>query len=207
MRLWRPSSHAWGHFFWAALACLWAGGISGGMLLLARHDGAQGQPATAPQHWPADSQIRPDGEHPTLILFAHPRCPCTRASLGELERLVARRPDGATCWVVYFEPSDADQDWKSTDFTGAASAIPGVHIIRDVDGREARRFGARTSGQTLLYDVDGTLQFSGGVTFARGHAGDNDGRTTIETLLAGEAPQLSQTPVFGCPILVNTDPK
>ena len=207
MRFWWRSSHTRGHFVWTALACLWAGGIAGGMLMLARHDGLPGRAAHAPEHWPSDSQIPLDDQRPTLIMFAHPRCPCTRASLGELERLVARRPDGATCWVVYFEPPDADQDWEASDFPAAASAIPGVHVIRDVDGREARRFGATTSGQTLLYDSDGTLRFAGGMTFARGHAGDNDGRASIESLLADGASEVSQTPVFGCPILVPGDPK
>lgn len=202
MRFWRRNSHTRGQFWWTALACLWAGGIAGGMLLLARHDGLPGQPASAPEHWPSDSQIPFDGQRATLIMFAHPRCPCTRASLGELEKLVARRPDDATCWVVYFEPPDADGNWEATDFPATASAIPGVHVIRDVDGREARRFGARTSGQTLLYDSGGTLRFSGGMTFARGHAGDNDGRASIESLLAEGVPHLNQTPVFGCPILV-----
>jgi hypothetical protein len=207
MRFWRRNSPAREHFVWTALACLWAGGIAGGMYLMARHDGVPGQSASAPEHWPSDSQIPLDDQRPTLIMFAHPRCPCTRASLGELERLVARRPDGATCWVVYFEPPDADQSWQAKDYPAAASAIPGVHILRDVDGREARRFGARTSGQTLLYDSDGTLRFAGGMTFARGHAGDNDGRASIESLLADGASEVSQTPVFGCPILVPGDPQ
>ncbi len=207
MRSWRQKSQARWRFMWTALACLWAVGIGGGMFLLARHDGSPGGAARAPEHWPSDSQISRDGRRPTLIMFAHPRCPCTRASLGELEKLVARRPDGATCWVVYFEPTDADREWQTTDFPAAASVIPGVHVIRDVDGREARRFGAQTSGQTLLYDSGGTLRFSGGMTFARGHAGDNDGRASIESLLANGASEVSQTPVFGCPILVPGDPK
>jgi hypothetical protein len=207
MRIWRRNSHARGHLVWTALACFWAGGIGAGMYLLARHDGSPGQTASAPEHWPSGSQITRDDQRSTLIMFAHPRCPCTRASLGELEKLVARRPDGATCWVVYFEPPNADRDWDAVDFPGTANTIPGVHLFRDVDGREARRFGAQTSGQTLLYDSGGTLRFSGGMTFARGHAGDNDGRASIESLLAGEVPHLSQTPVFGCPILASGDPQ
>ena len=38
-----------------------------------------------------------------------------------------------------------------------------------------QRFGAETSGQTLLYDRDGRLLFSGGTTGSRGHDGDNAG--------------------------------
>ena len=52
-------------------------------------------------------------------------------------------------------------------------------MLRDDDGAEARRFGAETSGQTLLYDARGALAFSGGITGARGHAGDNAGRASL----------------------------
>ena len=47
----------------------------------------------------------------------------------------------------------------------------------------------------------GDLLFSGGITFARGHAGDNAGRTAIEACAAGQSPGYRQTPVFGCPII------
>ena len=56
-------------------------------------------------------------------------------------------------------------------------------MLRDDDGAEARRFGAETSGQTLLYDEHGALLFSGGITGARGHAGDNAGRASLVALL------------------------
>src|SRR5262245_47226030 len=38
-------------------------------------------------HWPAGAQIRLAGDRPTILFFMHPKCPCTRASLAELERL------------------------------------------------------------------------------------------------------------------------
>jgi hypothetical protein len=48
--------------------------------------------------------------------------------------------------------------------------------------------------------------FSGGITDARGHAGDNDGRDAVEAYLTGGVPGCTQTPVFGCPIAVGTTP-
>ncbi len=56
-------------------------------------------------------------------------------------------------------------------------------MLRDDDGAEAKRFGAETSGQTLLYDERGTLAFSGGITGSRGHAGDNAGRASLLALI------------------------
>jgi hypothetical protein len=82
-----------------------------------------------------------------------------------------------------------------------AAAIPGVHPIEDIDGGEIRKFGAATSGQVLLYDASGRLQFNGGITASRGHAGDNDGRDAVASLLrSGRAP-LHTAFVFGCSLL------
>jgi hypothetical protein len=77
-----------------------------------------------------------------------------------------------------------------------AAAVPGVRVVRD-DGAEAWRFGARVSGQVMVYDHAGRLQFSGGITGARGHEGDNAGRDAIEALLAGR-PHAASAFVFGC---------
>ncbi len=67
--------------------------------------------------------------------------------------------------------------------------------MRDADGREARHFGAATSGQTLLYDERGTLVFSGGITGARAHAGDNVGRQSLVALLNREPPAHAAAPM------------
>src|SRR5436190_6315 len=80
-------------------------------------------------------------------------------------------------------------------------AIPGVTVRADVDGEAARRFGAATSGQALLYTADGRLLFSGGITESRGHEGDNAGRSAIAALVLGAEPtKLATSPVYGCPL-------
>lgn len=198
---------AHGSGLWIAAACLWGSGILGGMIALAWHDASPGIVEPAPTHWPTGSQIALADHSATLIMFAHPHCPCTRASLGELEKLVAHREGLADCWVVFLRPSDVSQDWEATDLIATAKAIPGVRVLSDLDGAEARRFHVLTSGHTLLYGSDGGLLFSGGMTVARGHAGDNDGRSSLESLLVHSMPLARQTPVFGCPIRVPDEPE
>src|SRR5205823_6234038 len=83
----------------------------------------------------------------------------------------------------FYRPQNAPSDWERTDLYRQAAAIPGVTICRDEEGAEARYFHAATSGQTLLYDEAGRLLFSGGITAARGHEGDNDGQQTLIALL------------------------
>jgi hypothetical protein len=75
-----------------------------------------------------------------------------------------------------------------------------VTVVRDDDGRHAKQFGAATSGQTLLYDQDGALVFSGGITGARAHAGDNLGRQSLVALLNRQPAARTGTSVFGCPL-------
>jgi hypothetical protein len=71
----------------------------------------------------------------------------------------------------------------------------------DPDGAEAKRFGAETSGFVVLYNPAGRLLFRGGITIARGHAGNNPGANAIVALVNGEPPATRQTPVFGCGLL------
>jgi hypothetical protein len=193
------------HLLRVALAVLWVGASCAGLALLAWYGGSPGRSQSAPPQWPASSKIVPDREKATLILFAHPHCPCTRASLAELERIVAHCTGAVTSWVVFLKPAGADSDWDQTDLIETAAAIPGAHVLQDVDGVEARRFHASTSGQTMLYSKHGELLFSGGITMARGHQGDNAGRSAIEACLTGDAPECRETPVYGCPIEVSAE--
>jgi hypothetical protein len=73
-----------------------------------------------------------------------------------------------------------------------------VRAICDEGGIEARRFHAQTSGQTMLFDSAGHLLFSGGITGARGHAGDNVGQSAVVSLLKGGIATQHRTLVFGC---------
>jgi hypothetical protein len=70
--------------------------------------------------------------------------------------------------------------------------------LTDEKGTEAAKFVAETSGHTLVFDREGTLLFSGGITASRGHAGDNAGESAVLAALRGETMAQLRTPVFGC---------
>jgi hypothetical protein len=192
---------------WAAIGVLWVVGVGTGLVMLTGYSNTPGDMRPAPSNWPRGSRLRLTNGRATLVLFAHPRCPCTRASLGELEKIIARYRDAVTPWVVFLKPTDSDDSWDQTDLWSTAAAIPGVHVVRDEGGSEARRFHAGTSGQTLLYSDRGELLFNGGITYARGHSGDNAGRAAIESYLSGHWPGYHETPVFGCPIAATSEEK
>jgi hypothetical protein len=107
--------------------------------------------------------------------------------------------------VLFVKPPGFADEWEKTDLWSSAAAIPGVEVVRDEGGFEALRFRAATSGQATLYDRGGRLLFSGGITGARGHAGDNAGRAAIVSLLAADGVGLRETPVYGCPLFAPGD--
>jgi hypothetical protein len=187
---------------WSIAGTFWLGGVVAGFVLLARYDFAAGAAGAALPRWPVESRIPLSGQGPTLIMFAHPRCPCTRASLGELEKLVAHCPEGLTAWVALFQPAGAGEAWAPTDLHTTAGNIPGVRVLDDIGGAEAQLFHAMTSGHTVLFGPSGEQLFSGGMTVARGHAGDNDGRSALEAILNHATPGTREAPVYGCPIIV-----
>jgi hypothetical protein len=181
-------------------------GIVFGLGLLTRYDTTEGLAGPNPEHWPASSGVEHSKDKPTLVMFAHPRCPCTRSSLKELAKILTRCPGAVSPCVVFFKPLSADASWARTDQWRAAAEMPGVRVMTDIDGMEARHFQAFTSGHTLLYSAEGELLFSGGITIARGHEGDNAGRLAIESWLTNSIAEVRETPVFGCPILISTAP-
>lgn len=190
----RLNSRRW---LWVASA-LWLASAAAGLSVLWAYDNAPGQNALAPATWPAASALPRSADGPTLVVLAHPQCSCTRASLGELAEALARTPAPPKTYVLFLKPAGFSTDWAQSDLWRAAKSIPHVTVMRDDDGAEARRFGASTSGQTLLYDKDGALLFAGGITGARAHPGDNDGRRAIVALLTRGSADRTATNVFGC---------
>jgi hypothetical protein len=180
------------------LGLFWMVAVVAGSGALWRHANSPGDAGQPPNVWPAKSSLVRAAHRKTLVMFAHPQCPCTRASIGELAVLMARCGAEIDAYVVFFKPEDAADEWTHTNSFAQATAIPGVTVLLDQSGREAGFFGAATSGQTDLYDADGRLLFSGGITAARGHAGDNLGRAAIGEWASHDQAGRSSTPVFGC---------
>jgi hypothetical protein len=175
----------------------WLSIVGAGFSKLWRYAYTPGIAATPPSDWPSRSLER-DRARPTLVMVLHPECGCSQASLEELSRLMARAPSRLSA-VVLFDLPAGERAMSSTNFLWrAATAIPGVRARVDSGGQEAARFGARVSGQTFLYDAQGHLRFSGGMTSARGHAGDNDGTAALLAFIATGSAPVTGAPVFGC---------
>jgi hypothetical protein len=190
----------------SVLGILWLAAVGAGLRALWDYENAPGVAAEPADHWPANSPIARVPGRTTLVMLAHPHCPCTRASISELALLMAQCRGRLDAHVLFVKPAGLPEHWERTDLWRRAAAIRGVQVSCDPDGKEARRFHAATSGQVLLYDANGQLRFRGGITAARGHAGDNAGRSALVALVtSGTAPR-AQTPVFGCSLLGTATP-
>ncbi|NBB99840.1 MAG: RedB protein [Bacteroidetes bacterium] len=187
------------HLLFGGAFGLWAIAVVVGFTLLTSYEFGAGASAEAPQTWPADASIAPAAAQGNLLVFAHPRCPCTRATIRELERLLHQAAGTVATTVFFVQPEGYDAAWvHEAALWRLAERIPGVTPRIDVQATEARRFGAITSGQVLFYDAGHVLQFSGGITASRGHEGDNIGRRAVIDLIDGRPPEHTTPPVFGC---------
>jgi hypothetical protein len=177
---------------------VWLLVLSSGFGSLIAYQMRAGIPAVAPGSWPTGTGLSFDPQHINLIMFAHPRCPCTDASLEELKVVLTRGRGRISPTICFFDPAGLPANWVQTGLFRDAKGIPGLNVIVDLNGSIAAAFGAMTSGQVLVYDGKGRRLFAGGITGSRGHAGDNRGRALVLALAAGDSSEPSQTPVFGC---------
>ncbi len=182
----------------------WALTLVIGLGWLWSYEAAPGTPARAPSQWPADSSLRLLPGKLNLVMFAHPRCPCSRASVAELSYIMTRANDRIAAHVVFVRPDGTPEEFTHTSLRNDAALIRGVSVVVDSRGAEASRFGSTTSGDVFLFDEHGTLLFSGGITSSRGHEGENAGRDALLSLISAPVPGAHHTSVYGCPLFDST---
>lgn len=197
----RPSRAAW-----LAILFCWISALAAIWVWMFKYEFYVLPPAAAYSQttWPSDTTLQLDRASPTMLLFLHPKCPCTRASVRELEKLLtgAGLPSDRLprLLVVARCPPSASDTWHNTDILRNALKLPHAQLIRDPGGRETSRFGAVSSGTVMLFDPEGQRRFAGGVTASRGQEGDNVGIERLRTILAIKqtTPRVLSMPAFGC---------
>jgi hypothetical protein len=153
---------------------------------------------TPPPAWPKDVSLQA-GQLGTIVLFLHPHCPCSRASVVQLDRLRTMASTDHVALHIVFVGNNARE---STALTRAAESLSGVQLHFDSERTLARQFDASVSGETFAFGDGGKLIFHGGLTSARGHEGDSYALTALANWLrAGALPTASgasEFPTFGC---------
>ena len=185
----------------AVMGLAWIGVVPLGFTLLEREEFTPLATSAVSDHFPPGSTIKLSADKPTLVLFFHPYCPCSRASLSELDQVLGETDNKLATTVVFTIANGEPAGWDQADLWKSAHAMPGVNVLVDQGGMEARRFAVTGSGHALLYAPSGQLLFSGGITASRGHEGDNAGRSAIVSLVLHGTSEVTRTPVFGCSLL------
>ena len=180
---------------------LWLFAIFVGLSILFRYQTTAAPKAKAPHKWPQTSELAANPTGYTLVMALHPRCPCSRASIGELQNIMAYFPETLSTYLLFYKPQSFPEDWEKDALWHQAANIPGVTRIIDSNRHEGQIFNAITSGQSALYSPEGLLLFSGGITAGRGHYGDNPGKTTVINAIRTSNTTFKETLTYGCPIV------
>lgn len=185
------------------IATIWVGGIVAGGFAMFRHEFTAGETEPAPQELPKEfSKLGPktDAEL-TLIMAVHPDCPCTSASIEQLDRFLTSHPE-KTQAVAFFwtDPQNPDPiDLSSNAYWSRLSKMKAARIYPDPGGQNAAKLGALVSGAVAAYDANGKLRFQGGLTATRGHAGPSPSIDVLTCIAEGrEICGSNQSPNFGC---------
>jgi hypothetical protein len=213
-----------GRIGWCAVTLLWVGLAAYGFGLWSAYEQRPGEIPDA-----ADGTVSFSG--PTgvwrVLMFVHPHCPCSQASVLELRRLLHQLAGtaavGSVQAVVFVvRPPDAPAGWEQGELLHDLSTDPEVSVALDSGGQEAKRWKAATSGHVIVLDPQGRLRFRGGITPGRGQQGSSLGSQRIMQMIqeasrsvgvdgsraferdgkktSGEPMQVVTAPVYGCPL-------
>lgn len=176
----------------------WISTMAVGHTVLFEYELASGPFANTSRIWPAKAKIPFIKEKQNVVMFIHPMCPCSAASVTEFNYLVREGGDDTIGQVVVMMPLNYESEWSRQPILSTIRRLRHVTTINDIDGSEAANFGAETSGHVFVYDERGVLQFSGGITGMRGHEGNNANFQAAKAALNSRHPSFHQAPVFGC---------
>lgn len=134
-----------------------------------------------------------------VMVFLHPRCPCSRATIIELARTLRMSHTAADIKAIFFKPATEPDSWVQHNTWDLCGEMRGIQRIIDNDGQIARQYGINASGHILVYSYKGDLLFGGGITESRGHEGDNPARRAFGLVIESNGDKHGGLmPVFGC---------
>ena len=186
------------------LISIWLAATCGGLIAVARYDHRASARAASGPRWPPSTPLAFKPGVYNLVLSIHPQCSCSKATLSELEEILARSGGKLRVHALVVLPRNSPEEWRRSDLVEQLRALPDTAVFFDPDSDEAAHFGAMTSGDCIVFAPGGEKCFHGGITRSRGHAGDNAGKQTVLALIAGKAAAGSETPVFGCSLNAET---
>jgi hypothetical protein len=189
----------------AALVCLfltayliWISLLFVGHLVLYEYELTPSPLANTKRVFPQVSNVQLAHGRQNIVMFLHPGCPCSEATVDEFHELMREGEKDSVGTVVLYMPPEKEAEWSLAPIIQSVKRIRNVTIEYDTDGSQAETFGVTTSGHVLIYDGRGVLQFTGGITGSRGHTGDNHYFDLAKQCILARRAKYTTTPVFGC---------
>jgi hypothetical protein len=180
------------------LAGAWIGIAIVGWAALLSHTYQPARTADAVESWPESKLSMPSTADYRIVIFAHPYCPCTRATLNKLDESLTRLPGNTAVCVIFATVGLDLKKVADSPTVSFARQLKGVDVRMDDSGDEVRRFRATVSGEVFAFDRQGQRIFHGGITAGRGHHGDSVGQQQLERLVCGLSHEVCEAPIFGC---------
>jgi hypothetical protein len=180
---------------WIGIGVIWVAALVVCMDWAMKYESTPGRAASrAPLETPKA------GDRWTVVVVAHPLCPCTAASLRALRALAAKHSDELKCEVVFA----GDRPVEPSDSMRTADVIATAKVRWMTAQKAEEEYGTYTSGQAFVYDPNGKLVYSGGLTPGRGVEQPRYALELFDNILArGQATK--PTPVFGCALREKQD--
>lgn len=182
------------------MLALWAAAVGTGSWFMLGHEfEVTASTKSVPNLPPELGRMVPESKPLTIVIAIHPECPCTGASIEQLDRLMTRNPESIQAVALLWAEESNPTHSPAGDYQRRLSALPNVTIVADPGGEKAKSFGAVVSGSVAAYDANGNLRFQGGLTASRGHAGSSAGMDILEAIARGQPTgDFAETPAFGC---------
>ncbi|GAA4426521.1 hypothetical protein GCM10023155_14820 [Bremerella cremea] len=186
-------------FITPLIVLVWGCLIAVGFIALLFYHNTPGTRSDSNPVWQVNRLIELDPSRANLLVFIHPQCPCSTATMGELARIQAACGSNVLTHLILYQPDN--EKWSTASMMAQAIEIPNLHILADPKGNLAKQFGAETSGHAMLFAPDGHRIFSGGITAGRGCEGDNPGRQAVISYVNQHQVFCDKASVYGCPIV------
>ena len=195
---------------WSAGVLLWLAMIGYGFFLLFQHDTSALEPQALDSivasdiqdvSWVSEVDLRPASGKFNLIVAIHPKCPCTRNTLAEIERIQARFVE--KCELTFLvtlpggKPEEEIEQWRNSGTVQLATSMPNAAVWFEDANELTTRLGLNSSGAVVVLDELGQIRFAGGITAGRSCAMENPGSQAVVRILRGDEQPLISTPVFG----------
>lgn len=111
-----------------------------------------------PAAWPVVTNLPRAEAKPTVLMFVRADDATGTAKIAELGKIVSDARTAPFVAIVQVGTEVPTALWD------AAGRIPRTARLLDKAGVEARRFGAVSTGQVVVYAADGTLRYTGAPT-------------------------------------------